>query len=99
MARVFGHIEEIAIGTEFSDRQALSAAGVHNPIQAGISGSGSEGADSIVISGGYEDDLDIGDIVIYTGHGGRDLMSGRQIADQELTRGNLNDRARVRAAL
>ena len=41
-----------------------------------------------MVSGGYEDDQDFGDEIIYTGHGGRD-SSGKQIADQTLTRGNL----------
>jgi putative restriction endonuclease len=44
---------------------------------------------SIVLSGGYVDDEDLGDVIIYTGEGGRDQRSGRQIADQQLTAGNL----------
>jgi putative restriction endonuclease len=56
---------------------------------AGISGAAAEGADSIVVSGGYEDDEDYGDLIVYTGHGGRDLATGVQIADQEFTRQNL----------
>jgi putative restriction endonuclease len=49
----------------------------------------SEGrGNSIVQSVGYVDDRDDGDLVIYTGQGGRDPNSGRQIADQALTRGN-----------
>jgi putative restriction endonuclease len=74
---------------EIPDRQALNEAGVHRPTQAGISGSGVEGADSIVVSGGYEDDIDAGDEIVYTGHGGNDPQTGKQIADQALTRGNL----------
>ena len=62
---------------------------MHGPTMAGISGSQSEGADSIVLSGGYEDDEDLGDEVVYTGHGGRDAESGKQVAHQQLTRGNL----------
>jgi len=89
MARVFGHIEGVGVGTEFPDRRALSSAHVHKPTQAGISGSESEGADSIVLSGGYEDDRDYGDEIVYTGHGGRDPLSGRQIEDQKLKRCNL----------
>jgi putative restriction endonuclease len=42
-----------------------------------------------VVSGGYEDDEDYGDVIIYTGHGGNDPATRKQIADQELTRGNL----------
>ena len=86
--RVFGEIDGVLEGKSFESYQALNDAKVHLPRQAGISGSQDEGADSIVVSGGYEDDQDFGDEIIYTGHGGRD-ESGRQIADQTLTRGNM----------
>lgn len=87
--RQFGHIDGSPIGTIFKDRIEASAAGVHRPRQAGISGSGDQGADSIVVSGGYVDDQDFGDRIIYTGHGGNDSSTKRQIADQKLERGNL----------
>ena len=87
--RVFGHIPGYPEGSRFESRAELSAAGVHRPTMAGISGSEREGADSIVLSGGYEDDEDLGDEIVYTGHGGRDAESGRQVAHQRLTRGNL----------
>ena len=87
--RIFGEIHGIQEGTVFPDRAALAAAGIHNPTQAGISGSKGEGADSIVLSGGYEDDEDFGDEVVYTGHGGQDPNTREHIADQELTRQNL----------
>ena len=45
------------------------------------------GAESIALSGGYEDDADLGDVIIYTGQGGQE--NGRQVADQELKLGNL----------
>ncbi len=86
--RVFGDVPGVAVGTVFSSRQEVAAAGIHRPLQAGISGSALEGADSIVISGGYEDDQDLGDELIYTGHGGQDAR-GAQVADQALTRQNL----------
>jgi putative restriction endonuclease len=86
--RTFGEIEDIPVGTSFQTRKEAAAAGVHKPLQAGISGSKDDGADSIVISGGYEDDSDSGDVIIYTGEGGQD-DKGRQIANQELVRGNL----------
>jgi putative restriction endonuclease len=47
-----------------------------------------DGADSIVLSGGYGDDVDYGDEIVYTGHGGRHPNNGQQIADQEFARGN-----------
>lgn len=87
--RVFGNIEGVEVGATFDNRDELSKAGVHRPTQAGISGSQSEGADAIVLSGGYEDDEDYGDEIIYTGHGGRDPNTGQQIAHQTLTRQNL----------
>lgn len=87
--RVFGGISGYPEGTLFESRIALSRAGVHRPTQAGISGSGTEGADSIVLSGGYEDDRDFGDIVIYTGHGGRDPHTRQQVSDQLLIGGNM----------
>nr|KAG5686289.1 hypothetical protein BaRGS_010893 [Batillaria attramentaria] len=69
-----------------------------NPTVAGIHG-GEEGAYSIALSGGYEDDIDLGDCFTYTGEGGRDLKGTRtnpknlrtapQSKDQTLTRGNL----------
>lgn len=59
--RVFGEITGFPERSTFPSRQALSQASVHRPVQAGISGSQSEGADSIVLSGGYEDDRDEGD--------------------------------------
>jgi hypothetical protein len=86
--RIFGEIQGVPPGTLFPNRAALSAARVHRPTQAGISGSAHQGADSIVVSGGYEDDEDLGDVIIYTGHGGR-AASGWAVADQQLVRGNL----------
>jgi putative restriction endonuclease len=85
----FGQIDGVSVGTRFDDRQHLLNAGVHRMNQAGIAGSAARGADSIVLNEGYEDDIDNGDEVIYTGEGGRDPNTGQQIADQVLTRGNL----------
>lgn len=89
MERIFGDIPGISEGYLFDNRIELSISGVHRPRQAGISGSQKEGSDSIVLSGGYEDDTDHGDLIIYTGHGGRDLSSGKQVVNQELIKGNL----------
>lgn len=87
--RVFGEIAGIPTGSEFENRYYLSKYGVHKPLRAGISGSQAEGADSIILSGGYEDDDDQGDVIIYTGHGGRSQVTGQQVADQQLTQQNL----------
>ncbi len=86
--RIFGHILGYPPGTTFENRKALHDAGVHRPPQAGISGSQYEGSDSIVVSGGYEDDADYGDRIIYTGFGGNDPKTGEQVADQDLINQN-----------
>jgi len=87
--RIFGEIEGVEAGTEFASRYELAASGIHKPTQAGISGSNTAGADSIVVSGGYEDDEDYGDYLIYGGQVSNDPNTKRQIADAELNRGNL----------
>ena len=87
--RVFGEIPGYREGHIFPSRQELAAAGIHRPLQAGISGGAKEGADSIVLSGGYEDDEDHGDVIVYTGHGGRDQVTSQQVTDQLLTFGNM----------
>lgn len=88
-ASSFGPIPGIRPGHEFFSRIELHLAGVHRPTQAGISARAGEGAESIVLSGGYEDDADFGDLVLYTGAGGRSAETGQQVADQTLTGPNL----------
>jgi putative restriction endonuclease len=78
----FGEIEGTIEGQMFKDRKALAAAGIHRPLQAGIDGNGKSGSSSIVLNGGYVDDEDQGDVIIYTGHGGNDANTKRQIANQ-----------------
>ena len=87
--RTFGHIPGYPEGSCFGSRVELSQAGLHRPLIAGISGSGRTGANSVVLAGGYEDTEDFGDEILYTGHGGRDPETGRQVTHQTLTRGNL----------
>lgn len=86
--RIFGHIPGIAEGSTFASYEEMNKAKIHAQTQAGISGSQNEGADSIIISGGYEDDQDYWDTIVYTGQGGQN-PSGKHIADQKLSRGNL----------
>lgn len=87
--RIFGHIPGYPPGSSFASRRALHEAGVHRPLQAGIAGLQAEGAESIVLSGGYEDDADYGAVILYTGQGGRDPETGKQVAHQPLNRGNM----------
>ena len=78
------------VGTSWSNRKELSRSGLHPPEMWGIQPYG-EGAraESVVVSGGYADDRDYGDLIIYTGHGGQSAPgSGKQIADQKIEKGN-----------
>jgi putative restriction endonuclease len=85
---VFGHIPGNPVGSWFENRAELADAGVHRHRQAGISGSSSQGADSIVLSGGYEDDEDHGDVIVYTGYVGMDPATGKQLSDQPFSMWN-----------
>ena len=82
MAKNFGSIPGVIAGDHFENRSALREAGVHMALVAGIDGNAKEGASSIVLNGGYVDDLDLGNEIIYTGHGGNDPNTKKQIADQ-----------------
>ena len=85
MARFFGTPEGVHIGQQFIDRREVHDLHVHHPTQGGISGTKADGADSIVVSGGYVDDEDHGDhgdYILYTGQSGKDPNSNRQIGDQ-----------------
>ena len=75
-SRLYGHVENVPIGATFPDRLALAKVGVHRATQAGITGGG-DGTESIVLNAGYADDVDHGDEVIYTGHGGRNPNTTR----------------------
>lgn len=86
---MFGPVPGVRLGDLFEDRVALSEAGVHRPRRAGIYGRAEEGAESVVLNCAFVDDEDRGPEVVYTGSGGRHPRTGRQIADQTLTRGNL----------
>lgn len=88
----YGSLPLVTIGATFPNRAALQASGSHRDRESGIIGHADQlGAESIVINRpgrGYGDDLDLGLLVIYTGHGGRDRRTGRQIADQRFTHRN-----------
>ncbi len=78
---VFGEIPGYPEGSAFADRDELHRAGLHRRTQHGISGLANEGADAIALNGGYKDDRDFGDLIVYTGEGSRDPSTGRQIPD------------------
>lgn len=93
--RIVGSIPGIYVGDIFFYRMELCVLGLHGQTQAGIdyltakeSANGEPIATSIIVSGGYEDDEDSGDILIYTGHGGQDKFN-RQCQHQKPECGNL----------
>ncbi|XP_006817239.2 uncharacterized protein LOC102805613, partial [Saccoglossus kowalevskii] len=62
----YGFVEGVEIGTLWQTRLECCYAGIHRPTVAGIHG-GEDGCYSIALSGGYEDDIDLGDSFTYTG--------------------------------
>jgi hypothetical protein len=94
----YGAVPGIEVGTAYETRMEFCVVGVHRPTVAGIYG-GPDGAYSIALSGGYEDDIDRGEFFTYTGEGGRDLKgtamkpknlrTAPQSKDQTLSKGNL----------
>ncbi len=88
-AIIFGEIQGIEEGHWFKGRKEMMLSSFHRNWAAGIDGNGKEGTAAIVLSGGYEDDLDSGDEIIYTGAGGNDSNTGKQVEDQKWeNRGN-----------
>ncbi|XP_020827105.1 E3 ubiquitin-protein ligase UHRF1 isoform X1 [Phascolarctos cinereus] len=70
------------VGTMWKFRVQVSESGVHRPHVAGIHGRSNDGAYSLVLAGGYEDDVDHGNSFTYTGSGGRDLSGNKRTAEQ-----------------
>ncbi|NXO62371.1 UHRF1 ligase, partial [Phainopepla nitens] len=78
----YGPIPGIPVGTMWKFRVQVSESGVHRPHVAGIHGRSNDGAYSLVLAGGYEDDIDHGNSFTYTGSGGRDLSGNKRTAEQ-----------------
>ncbi|XP_071718436.1 histone-lysine N-methyltransferase family member SUVH9-like [Rutidosis leptorrhynchoides] len=94
--RIVGPIPGVNVGDVFLCRMELIVLGIHGQVQAGIdylcsnqSSNGEPIATSVIVSGGYEDNEDQGEVIVYTGHGGQDGNSRRQVVDQKLEGGNL----------
>ena len=88
--QVFGHIDGVSEGQTFNTRLEVKEAGLHKHHIGGISRILGVGCDCIVLSGGYSDDIDNGDIIFYTGEGGRERNSRIQTFNQPFERGNLD---------
>lgn len=89
---IFGEISGIPEGYHFEGRQEMMPSSFHRQWGRGIDGNAKVGAAAIVLSGGYEDDEDNGHEIIYTGAGGRNSVSKKQIEDQVWTH---NDNAAI----
>ncbi len=79
---IFGEIEGIPEGTWFSGRKEMMLSSFHRKWGGGIDGNPKDGVAAIVLSGGYEDDEDNGDEITYTGAGGNEPSTKKQIKDQ-----------------
>ncbi|XP_050386975.1 histone-lysine N-methyltransferase, H3 lysine-9 specific SUVH1 [Argentina anserina] len=98
MRRRIGAVPGVGIGDIFFFRMEMCVVGLHAPSMAGIDYMTLKGdlekdpiALSIVSSGGYEDDTDSSDVLIYSGQGGNTNNKDKLMAvtDQKLERGNL----------
>ncbi|XP_058101340.1 histone-lysine N-methyltransferase family member SUVH9-like [Magnolia sinica] len=94
--RIIGSIPGVHVGDQFFFRMEMCVIGLHGQVQAGIdyvaatrNTNGEPIATSIIVSGGYEDDEDKGDVIIYTGHGGKERDNLRHSLHQKLEGGNL----------
>ncbi|ESQ52128.1 hypothetical protein EUTSA_v10016339mg [Eutrema salsugineum] len=93
---IMGPVPGVEVGDEFQYRMELNILGIHRPTQGGIDFMKDDHeelvATSIVASGGYDDELDKSDVLIYTGQGGNVIKRGKknnQPKDQQLVKGNL----------
>ena len=84
----FGHVGTAQPGDLFHSRLELSLLGQHRPRRAGVCATVAHGAESIILADQYEDDEIHEAYFWYAGHGGRDLKTGHQIADQTLDNRN-----------
>lgn len=83
----------VLVGETWRDRMECRQWGAHFLHVAGITGQSNHGAQSVALSGGYEDDEDHGEWFLYTGSGGRDLSGNKrtnkyQSFDQTFTKSN-----------
>ncbi|CAM6087518.1 unnamed protein product [Calypogeia fissa] len=91
-----GPVPGVQVGRCFGFRAELCLVGLHRRTMSGIDWTDVDSNDgnrisialAIVVSGGYEDNVDEGETLIYTGEGGQDARR-RQCADQKLEGGNM----------
>ncbi|KAM7472589.1 hypothetical protein LguiA_010772 [Lonicera macranthoides] len=96
MTKRIGRVPGVEVGDVFFFRFELLLVGLHSQSMAGIDymivkgGAKDEPlAVSIVSSGGYDDEAEDKDVLIYSGQGGNVNKKDKEVADQKLERGNL----------
>ncbi|KAL7594751.1 hypothetical protein Lser_V15G30647 [Lactuca serriola] len=90
--KTYGSIPGIEVGDEFQYRVELALVGLHWLLQGGIDyirhgNTKTPVAVSVVASGGYDNELNKPECLIYSGSGG--IGKDKQILDQKLERGNI----------
>lgn len=92
--QIVGPVPGVEVGDEFHYRIELCVVGLHRQSQGGIDylkQGNTIIATSVVASGAYADDIDTGEVLIYTGQGGNNSGADKkQAEDQKLERGNLS---------
>lgn len=91
--QIVGVVPGVEVGDEFHYRIELCIVGLHRQSQGGIDylkQGNTVIATSVVASGAYADNIDTGEVLIYTGQGGNNSgAEKKQAEDQKLERGNL----------
>jgi len=88
--QLFGNVDGFPEGSHFASRIEIKNAGLHRYHINGISRVVHVGCDAIILNGGYIDDEDHGDWILYTGEGGRKEGSRKQEYHQPFNKGNLD---------
>lgn len=89
-----GHTPGVEVGDSFNYRTKMFIVGLHLVLQGSIASvtiiekeKDVKVACSVVVLGGYEDDVDCGEIIEYCGHGENDYKGDKRLKkDQELKR-------------
>ncbi|MCL7043814.1 hypothetical protein MKW94_009921 [Papaver nudicaule] len=76
----------VLVGESWEDRMECRRWGAHLPHVAAVAGQSGHGAQSVALSGGYEDDEDHGEWFLYTGSGGRESFDQKFIKMNEALR-------------
>ncbi|KAH7420560.1 hypothetical protein KP509_13G012400 [Ceratopteris richardii] len=91
--KIIGDVPGVEVGDQFSFRMEMLIIGLHRQVQSGIDyipgtkrSNGSPLATSIVASGGYEDDKDDGNTLIYSGQGGNNSRGSKKQESNQVFR-------------